>query len=70
MASNKTYTAKESGALYIQPDGPNTRSYYLACHEVDDFDEDLGSINELIQCFNGEGLDSPCKTLVRCLCTL
>jgi len=55
MASNKTYTAKNSGALYIQPDGPNTRSYYLACHDVDDFEEDLGSINELIQCFDGKG---------------
>lgn len=56
MADDKVYTSRENGALFIQPDGPNSKPQYLGCYDVDDFDEDKGSINALLQCFD---VDNP-----------
>lgn len=55
MSNDTVYTAGKSGALFIQPSGPGTRPYYLACHDVDDFDIDKGTINTLLQCFDVYG---------------
>ena len=51
MATQKTYTAKKNGALFIQPDGPNSKPIYLGCYDVDDVQESRGGIS-LIQCFD------------------
>lgn len=54
MAESIAYTAKKSGALWIQPDGPNTKPYFLGCHDVGDLEEPGGGI-ELIRCFKPDG---------------
>ena len=46
----------KSGALWVQPDGPNTVPYFLGCHGLDEIAEAFGSL-ELLRNFepNGEG---------------
>ena len=52
--SDKTYTAKKNGSLFIQPDGPNTDVYYLGCYDLDEIEETKGDIT-LLQCFDENG---------------
>ena len=40
-------TSKENGALFLQPNGPNTQPIYVACFDVDDITESFGSVNPL-----------------------
>lgn len=54
MAENEVFKSRENGSLYIQPDGPNTKPYYLPCHDLEDISETNGSIT-LIQCINERG---------------
>jgi photosystem II stability/assembly factor-like uncharacterized protein len=54
MADNQVYTSKDSGSLWIQPDGPGTKAYYLPCHDLEDIEESEGSIT-LIQCIDEFG---------------
>jgi photosystem II stability/assembly factor-like uncharacterized protein len=35
------------GAIWVQPDGPNTTPYYLGCHTLGDIDEPRGDLNLL-----------------------
>lgn len=44
-----------SGALWVQPGGPNTRPYYLSCHDLDAISEPGSGIGELIRCFDQMG---------------
>lgn len=55
MSDDVVYTSGKNGALFIQPSGPGTRPYYLACHDVDDIDIDKGTVNTLLQCFDVYG---------------
>lgn len=48
MAQNKYVLAGE-GAIWVQPDGPNTQPKYLGCHELGDIDEPLGDV-KLLYC--------------------
>lgn len=48
------YTAKKNGALFVQPSGPNTESFYLGCYDLDDIEESFGEIT-LLQCFGPAG---------------
>ena len=41
------YTLAGEGAVWIQPDGPNTAPQYLGCYEVGDIDEKLGDLTLL-----------------------
>lgn len=50
----KGFTTKNNGALWIQPDGPNTKVYYLGCHDLSDITVGKGS-KELQQCFKSDG---------------
>lgn len=53
---DKVFTTRESGEIYIQPDGPNTEPQFLGtCVDLDDISEDRGGIADLIQCFDGQG---------------
>ncbi len=47
------YVAGE-GALWTQPDGPNTQPVYLGCHQIGDIDEPQGDV-ELIYCPDPSG---------------
>jgi len=42
------------GALWIQPDGPNTQVHYLGCHDLGDITASKGA-QELIQCLRADG---------------
>lgn len=35
------------GAIFIQPNGPNTKPEYLGCHQLDDLEEPLGDLTVL-----------------------
>lgn len=54
MASDAVYTSAKNGALWIIPNGPNTKPEYLPCHDLEDVTESRGSIT-LIQCINERG---------------
>lgn len=54
MADTNIYTSKESGSLWILPNGPNTRPEYLPCHDLEDITENRGS-STLIQCIDATG---------------
>lgn len=54
MADQKVFDTLNSGALWIQPGGPNTRPVYLGCHDLGDLAAPGGKIT-LVQCFNGKG---------------
>jgi len=43
-----------NGALWVQPDGPNTEVVYLGCHGADEITETMGGI-ELLRCFTRDG---------------
>lgn len=44
MSTNNQYILAGEGALWVQPDGPNTKPVFLGCHENGDLDEPLGDI--------------------------
>jgi len=44
----------KTGALWVQPDGPNTEVYFLGCHGVDEISETMGGI-ELLRNFKPDG---------------
>lgn len=50
MANKEIYKAKDNGALFIQPDGPNTPVHYLGCVNLEDVSVPKGGIT-LLQCF-------------------
>lgn len=52
MATTRALTSKD-GALWVQPDGPNTEVYFLDCADVGDLTETEGAIS-LIRCHNAE----------------
>lgn len=54
MADSEIFKSKDNGALWILPDGPNTKPQYLPCHDLEDIAETNGSIT-LIQCINERG---------------
>lgn len=41
----------EKWALWVQPNGPNTKPQYLGCHDLDDMTEPGGAVN-LLLCFD------------------
>lgn len=43
-----------NGAIWVQPDGPNTEVHYLGCHDLGDIVEKAGSI-ELLRCMDKKG---------------
>lgn len=45
--ADTAYTSKENGALFLQPNGPNTQPIYVACFDVDEITESFGSVNPL-----------------------
>ena len=44
----------KSGALWVQPDGPNTEVIYLGCHGADEITETMGGL-DLLRCFTRDG---------------
>lgn len=54
MADSEIFKSKDNGALWILPDGPNTKPQYLPCHDLEDIAETNGSIT-LIQCIDERG---------------
>jgi len=54
MASTEIFHSKTSGALWILPDGPNTKPEYLPCYDLEDISESRGGIT-LIQCIDAKG---------------
>ncbi len=52
--ANKDALTTRQGAIWIQPDGPNTPVYFLGCHDLGDIAEDTGSI-ELLRCMDKKG---------------
>jgi photosystem II stability/assembly factor-like uncharacterized protein len=50
----QAYTSRQ-GALWVQPGGPNSISYFLGCHDLDDISEPLSGGKELIRKFNPSG---------------
>ena len=53
MPTTNAFTTRD-GALWIQPDGPNTEVYFLGCHDLGDISENTGSI-ELLRCMDKKG---------------
>ena len=53
MADKNVFTTRQ-GALWVQPDGPNTPVYFLGCHDLGDISEPSGSI-ELLRCMDKKG---------------
>jgi photosystem II stability/assembly factor-like uncharacterized protein len=51
-----THYTGGKGNLFIQPDGPNTKTYYLGCHLLGDIDEPRGDIT-LNYCRDPRGPD-------------
>lgn len=51
--SENAYTSIKWG-LWVQPDGPNTRSYYLGCHDLGDASAPKGGTG-LIRCRKADG---------------
>ena len=45
------FTSRD-GALWVQPGGPNTKPYYLGCHDLGAIAEPGSGIGELIRCFD------------------
>lgn len=52
--SDKVLSATKNGAVFIQPDGPNTQPLYMGCLDLDDIAEPLGDI-EIAQCVDPNG---------------
>jgi len=53
MANTKSLTTRQ-GALWVQPDGPNTEVHFLGCHDLGDISEKAGSI-DLLRCMDKKG---------------
>src|SRR3990172_7769789 len=47
MTEDLTPVLAGGWAAFVQPDGPNTEPIYLACHDFDDPEQDLGDLNLL-----------------------
>lgn len=60
--ADKAFTGKENVGLWIQPDGPGTVLLPLGCYGAEELEENLGGVDELIQCI---GPDRQFKTLGR-----
>ncbi|PID86965.1 MAG: hypothetical protein CSB13_01735 [Chloroflexi bacterium] len=54
MADKQVYSSGQNGALWILPNGPNTKPSYLPCYDLEDIAQSKGSIT-LIQCINERG---------------
>ena len=54
MADSEVFKSRENGALWILPNGPNTKPEYLPCHDLEDITQSNGGIT-LIQCINERG---------------
>jgi photosystem II stability/assembly factor-like uncharacterized protein len=52
--TNKNVLTTRQGALWVQPDGPNTAVYFLGCHDLGDISEPKGSL-ELLRCMDKRG---------------
>lgn len=50
----EAYTSKKNGALWIQPDGPNSPVHFLGCHDLGDLSVPEGGM-ELLRCFKPDG---------------
>ena len=50
MSNGGKALTSRMGALWVQPDGPNTEPKFLGCHELGDLSEAEGGV-ELIRCF-------------------
>ena len=48
--AEKVFTGKENVGLFIQPDGPGTALLPLGCYGAEELEENLGGVDELIQC--------------------
>lgn len=48
MTEDLTPVLAGGWSAFVQPDGPNTQPIYLACHDFDDPEQDLGDINLLL----------------------
>ena len=44
----------KAGAIWVQPDGPNTEVHFLGCHGLDEISESMGGI-DLLRCFEPDG---------------
>jgi photosystem II stability/assembly factor-like uncharacterized protein len=53
MASKNVLTTRQ-GALWVQPDGPNTPVHFLGCHDLGDITEKFGSLT-LLRCMDKRG---------------
>lgn len=49
--SGQTFFAR-NGALFVQPDGPNTQPLYVSCVDVDALTEPGGGIDTIVRCFD------------------
>lgn len=54
MASNKQVLNTRRGALWVQPDGPNTAVHFLGCQDLGDITEKFGSVT-LLRCMDKRG---------------
>ena len=52
--ADKNALVTRQGALWVQPDGPNSPVYFLGCHDLGDISEKAGSI-ELLRCMDKRG---------------
>jgi len=50
----EVFTSKKNGALWIQPDGPNSAVHFLGCHDLGDLSVPEGGI-ELLRCIRPDG---------------
>lgn len=48
------FTSKNWG-LWVQPEGPNTKTYYLGCHTLEDVESPGSGIKDIIRCFRADG---------------
>lgn len=53
MATKDVLTTRQ-GALWVQPDGPNTAVHFLGCHDLGDITEKFGSVT-LLRCMDKRG---------------
>lgn len=54
MSNGGKALTSRNGALWVQPDGPNTEPQFLGCHELGDLSEAEGGV-ELLRCFRPDG---------------
>lgn len=51
---SETILKTSAAALWIQPNGPGTKTYFLGCHTLDDISEPFGGV-ELVRKFKTDG---------------